>query len=125
MRATAATQMRVQLSDIQVVKIKSHLNRLGLRLERRIEEAVPAGQQLQELGMRLRCDDSGSEHVSTESKQRPRETTKNKITTVRFNRTRKYVVSIPHFDSLSAAIEITSTPCHASLGKPCKYKAIR
>lgn len=36
----------------------------GLRLERRIEEAVPAGQQLQELGMRLRCDDSGSEHVS-------------------------------------------------------------
>lgn len=25
---------------------------------------MPAGQQLQELGMRLRCDDSGSEHVS-------------------------------------------------------------
>lgn len=38
---------------------------LGLRLEKRIEEAVPAGQQLQELGMRLRCDDSGSENVST------------------------------------------------------------
>lgn len=36
----------------------------GLRLERRIEEAVPAGQQLQELGMRLRCDDTSSEHVS-------------------------------------------------------------
>lgn len=38
---------------------------LGLRLERRIEEAVPAAQQLQELGMKLRCDDSSSEHVST------------------------------------------------------------
>lgn len=38
--------------------------KLGLRLEKRIEEAVPAGQQLQELGMRLRCDDSGSENVS-------------------------------------------------------------
>lgn len=25
---------------------------------------MPAGQQLQELGMKLRCDDSGSEHVS-------------------------------------------------------------
>lgn len=25
---------------------------------------MPAGQQLQELGMRLRCDDSGSENVS-------------------------------------------------------------
>ena len=36
----------------------------GLRLERRIEEAVPAGQQLQELGMRLRCDDTNSDHVS-------------------------------------------------------------
>lgn len=41
-----------------------NLNKLGLRLEKRIEEAVPAGQQLQELGMRLRCDDSGSENVS-------------------------------------------------------------
>lgn len=40
-------------------------SKLGLRLEKRIEEAVPAGQQLQELGMRLRCDDSGSENVST------------------------------------------------------------
>lgn len=38
--------------------------KIGLRLEKRIEEAVPAGQQLQELGMRLRCDDSGSENVS-------------------------------------------------------------
>lgn len=36
----------------------------GLKLERRIEEAVPAGQQLQELGMKYRCDDSGSENVS-------------------------------------------------------------
>lgn len=35
-----------------------------MKLERRIEEAVPAGQQLQELGMRLRCDDTSSEHVS-------------------------------------------------------------
>ena len=34
-----------------------------MKLERRIEEAVPAGQQLQELGMRLRCDDTSSEHV--------------------------------------------------------------
>ncbi|BFF89628.1 homeotic protein deformed [Drosophila madeirensis] len=37
------------------------LQELGLKLEKRIEEAVPAGQQLQELGMRLRCDDMGSE----------------------------------------------------------------
>lgn len=35
----------------------------GLKLDRRIEEAVPAGQQLQELGMRLRCDDIGSDQV--------------------------------------------------------------
>lgn len=39
---------------------------LGLKLERRIEEAVPAGQQLQELGRRLRCDDSGSDNVSVQ-----------------------------------------------------------
>uniref|UniRef100_A0A1I8NGV0 Uncharacterized protein n=1 Tax=Musca domestica TaxID=7370 RepID=A0A1I8NGV0_MUSDO len=38
------------------------LQELGLKLEKRIEEAVPAGQQLQELGMRLRCDDDGSEN---------------------------------------------------------------
>ncbi|EDW96442.1 homeotic protein deformed [Drosophila yakuba] len=38
------------------------LQELGLKLEKRIEEAVPAGQQLQELGMRLRCDDMGSEN---------------------------------------------------------------
>ncbi|CAD7084134.1 unnamed protein product [Hermetia illucens] len=38
------------------------LQELGLKLERRIEEAVPAGQQLQELGMRLRCDDTCSEN---------------------------------------------------------------
>ncbi|CAD6994842.1 unnamed protein product [Ceratitis capitata] len=31
-------------------------------MEKRIEEAAPAGQQLQELGMRLRCDDTGSEN---------------------------------------------------------------
>ncbi|XP_001660498.2 homeotic protein deformed [Aedes aegypti] len=37
------------------------LQELGLKLDRRIEEAVPAGQQLQELGMRLRCDDLGSD----------------------------------------------------------------
>lgn len=35
-----------------------------MKLDRRIEEAVPTGQQLQELGMRLRCDDTGSEPVS-------------------------------------------------------------
>lgn len=35
-----------------------------MRLERRIEEAVPAGQQLQELGMKLRYDDTSSEQVS-------------------------------------------------------------
>lgn len=34
-----------------------------MKLDRRIEEAVPTGQQLQELGMRLRCDDTGSEQV--------------------------------------------------------------
>lgn len=34
-----------------------------MKLDRRIEEAVPAGQQLQELGMRLRCDDTSSEQV--------------------------------------------------------------
>uniref|UniRef100_A0A1A9W4J0 Homeotic protein deformed n=1 Tax=Glossina brevipalpis TaxID=37001 RepID=A0A1A9W4J0_9MUSC len=38
------------------------LQELGLKLEKRIEEAVPAGQQLQELGMRLRCEDTGSEN---------------------------------------------------------------
>lgn len=32
----------------------------GMKLDKRIEEAVPAGQQLQELGMRLRCLDDGS-----------------------------------------------------------------
>lgn len=31
-----------------------------MKLDKRIEEAVPAGQQLQELGMRLRCLDDGS-----------------------------------------------------------------
>lgn len=36
----------------------------GLRLERRIEEAQPAAQQLHELGLRVRYDDSSSEHVS-------------------------------------------------------------
>lgn len=36
----------------------------GMKLDRRIEEAVPAGQQLQELGMRLRCDDASSDQVS-------------------------------------------------------------
>ncbi|XP_055387988.1 homeotic protein deformed [Condylostylus longicornis] len=37
------------------------LQELGLKLEKRIEEAVPAGQQLQELGMRFRPDDAGSD----------------------------------------------------------------
>ena len=32
----------------------------GMKLDKRIEEAVPTGQQLQELGMRLRCLDEGS-----------------------------------------------------------------
>lgn len=36
----------------------------GLKLERRIEEAVPAGQQLQELGMKLRYDDACSDTVN-------------------------------------------------------------
>ncbi|KAG5674039.1 hypothetical protein PVAND_004029 [Polypedilum vanderplanki] len=36
------------------------LQELGMKLDKRIEEAVPAGQQLQELGMRLRCLDDGS-----------------------------------------------------------------
>jgi hypothetical protein len=37
----------------------------GMKLDKRIEEAVPAGQQLQELGMRLRClDDGSSDQVS-------------------------------------------------------------
>lgn len=36
----------------------------GMKLDKRIEEAVPAGQQLQELGMRLRCgDDDNSDQV--------------------------------------------------------------
>lgn len=35
-----------------------------MKLDKRIEEAVPAGQQLQELGMRLRClDDGNSDQV--------------------------------------------------------------
>ncbi|XP_063704068.1 homeotic protein deformed [Culicoides brevitarsis] len=37
------------------------LQELGMKLDRRIEEAVPAAQQLQELGMRLRCDDNSSD----------------------------------------------------------------
>lgn len=37
---------------------------IGMKLNKRIEEAAPAAQQLQELGRRLRCDDSGSEAVS-------------------------------------------------------------
>uniref|UniRef100_A0A182TK94 Homeobox domain-containing protein n=1 Tax=Anopheles melas TaxID=34690 RepID=A0A182TK94_9DIPT len=32
-----------------------------MKLDRRIEEAAPTGQQLQELGMRLRCDDASSD----------------------------------------------------------------
>ncbi|KAL7017984.1 hypothetical protein ACKWTF_010591 [Chironomus riparius] len=36
------------------------LQELGMKLDKRIEEAVPAGQQLQELGMRLRCLDDGN-----------------------------------------------------------------
>jgi homeobox protein HoxA/B/C/D4 len=41
------------------------LRYLGMKLDKRIEEAVPAGQQLQELGMRLRClDDGSSDQVS-------------------------------------------------------------
>lgn len=35
-----------------------------MKLDRRIEEAVPTGQQLQELGMRLRCDDNSSDQVN-------------------------------------------------------------
>ena len=35
-----------------------------MKLDKRIEEAVPTGQQLQELGMRLRCLDDGSDQVS-------------------------------------------------------------
>lgn len=35
-----------------------------MKLDKRIEEAVPAGQQLQELGMRLRCLEDGSDQVS-------------------------------------------------------------
>ena len=34
-----------------------------MKLDRRIEEAAPTGQQLQELGMRLRCDDASSDQV--------------------------------------------------------------
>lgn len=41
-----------------------NFNYLGMKLDRRIEEAVPAAQQLQELGMRLRCDDNSSDQVS-------------------------------------------------------------
>ncbi|XP_055587715.1 homeotic protein deformed-like [Uranotaenia lowii] len=37
------------------------LQELGMKLDRRIEEAVPAGQQLHEIGLRLRCDDGGSD----------------------------------------------------------------
>jgi hypothetical protein len=40
----------------------------GMKLDKRIEEAVPAGQQLQELGMRLRClDDGSSDQVTLHS----------------------------------------------------------
>lgn len=40
-----------------------------MKLDKRIEEAVPAGQQLQELGMRLRClDDGSSDQVSVSTR---------------------------------------------------------
>lgn len=42
-----------------------------MKLDKRIEEAVPAGQQLQELGMRLRCLDEGSsDQVSSRNPNR-------------------------------------------------------
>lgn len=47
-----------------IIKHETFFVPAGLKLEKRIEEAVPAGQQLQELGMRLRCDDTSSENVS-------------------------------------------------------------
>ncbi|GAB0097732.1 hypothetical protein DMENIID0001_133980 [Sergentomyia squamirostris] len=66
---TAATSHHQSMMDLPIQCPNSEptntalgLQELGLRLERRIEEAVPAGQQLQELGMRLRCDDTSSEH---------------------------------------------------------------
>ncbi|XP_055700047.1 homeotic protein deformed [Phlebotomus papatasi] len=52
----------IQCPNTEPTNTALGLQELGLRLERRIEEAVPAGQQLQELGMRLRCDDTSSEH---------------------------------------------------------------
>lgn len=44
--------------------------RVGLKLEKRIEEAVPAGQQLQELFMKLRYDDTSSENVSSREQRK-------------------------------------------------------
>ncbi|XP_058826236.1 homeotic protein deformed [Topomyia yanbarensis] len=51
----------LQCSENEVSNTALGLQELGIKLDRRIEEAVPAGQQLQELGMRLRCDDVGSD----------------------------------------------------------------
>ncbi|KAJ6639457.1 Homeotic protein deformed, partial [Pseudolycoriella hygida] len=52
----------LQCSAAEPINTALGLHELGLKLERRIEEAVPAGQQLQELGMKLRYDDTCSEN---------------------------------------------------------------
>ncbi|XP_052865941.1 homeotic protein deformed [Anopheles cruzii] len=51
----------LQCPSTEVANTALGLQELGMKLDRRIEEAAPAGQQLQELGMRLRCDDASSD----------------------------------------------------------------
>ncbi|XP_058117072.1 homeotic protein deformed [Anopheles ziemanni] len=51
----------LQCAGTEVTNTALGLQELGMKLDRRIEEAAPAGQQLQELGMRLRCDDASSD----------------------------------------------------------------
>ncbi|KFB43126.1 AGAP004646-PA-like protein [Anopheles sinensis] len=51
----------LQCPGAEVTNTALGLQELGMKLDRRIEEAAPAGQQLQELGMRLRCDDASSD----------------------------------------------------------------
>lgn len=62
-RRTSTTKLRNCLIEDRYNEINFSVP--GMKLDKRIEEAVPAGQQLQELGMRLRClDDGSSDQVS-------------------------------------------------------------
>ncbi|XP_040157772.1 homeotic protein deformed [Anopheles arabiensis] len=58
---TSIMDTPLQCVGTEVTNTALGLQELGMKLDRRIEEAAPTGQQLQELGMRLRCDDASSD----------------------------------------------------------------